>query len=61
MLQGDVILAIDGEPIRSPQQALLLVARLNPGDQVEIDGWRDGQRFRATLVVAERPEIATTN
>ena len=61
MLQGDVILAIDGEAIRSPQQALLLVARLNPGDQVEIDGWRDGQRFRAMLVVAERPEIATTN
>ena len=58
---GDVILGIDGEPIRSRQQALLLVARMNPGEQVEIDGWRDGQRFRTTLVVAERPEIATAN
>jgi serine protease DegS len=61
LLQGDVILAIDNETIRSPQQALLLVARLNPGEQVEIEGWRDGQRFRATLTVAERPELARTN
>ena len=58
---GDVILEIDGEPIRSRQQALLLVARLNPGERVEIDGWRDGQRFSATLVVAERPELAAAN
>lgn len=56
---GDVILAIDSEPIRSRQQALLLVAGLEPGDQVEIDGWRDGQRFRANLTVAERPPDLT--
>ena len=59
--RGDVILGIDGESIRSRQQALLLVARLNPGEQVEIVGWRDGGRFRAILVVAERPELATAN
>ena len=58
---GDVILGIEGEPIRSRQQALLLVARLNPGERVQIEGWRDGQRFRTVLVVAERPEIAATN
>jgi len=52
---GDVILRINGEAIRSRQQALLLVAGLEPGDAVELDGWRDGQRFRATLTVAERP------
>ena len=59
--QGDVILVIDDEPIRSRQQALLLVARMNPGESVQIEGWRDGQRFRATLVVAERPEYSTAN
>lgn len=58
---GDVILGIDGEAIRSRQQALLLAARMNPGEQVEIEGWRDGTRFTATLVVAERPELATDN
>jgi serine peptidase DegS len=59
--RGDVILGIDGEPIRSRQQALLIVAGLNPGEQVEVEAWRNGQRFRATLVVAERPKFATTN
>jgi serine peptidase DegS len=57
--RGDVILGIDGETIRSRQQALLLVARMNPGDQVDVDAWRDGQRFTARLTVAERPKLAT--
>lgn len=54
---GDIILAINDEPIGSRQEALLLVARLNPGDPVEIDGWRDGQAFSATLITAARPEL----
>ncbi len=58
---GDVILAIDGEPIRSRQQALLLTARMNPGETVEVECWRDGNRFTAMLTVAERPEFATDN
>ncbi len=52
---GDVILSIDGEAIRNRQQALLIVAGLEPGDTVDINAWRDGQRFRAELTVAERP------
>jgi serine peptidase DegS len=52
---GDVILSINGEPIRNAQQARLLVAALEPGDQISLDGWRDGQRFTATLTAAERP------
>jgi serine protease DegS len=51
----DVILSINGEAIRSRQQALLIVAGQEPADLVEINGWRDGQRFRATLSVGERP------
>lgn len=59
--QGDVILGIDGEPIRSRQEALLLVARMNPGTEVEVDAWRDGERLKVTLTVAERPKLATAN
>jgi len=59
--RGDVILEIDGESIRSRQQALLIVARLNPGEEVEVEAWRNGQRFSATLIVAERPRFATSN
>ena len=53
--QHDVILAINDETIRSAQQARLLVAALEPGDQIELEGWRDGQAFTATLTAAERP------
>lgn len=52
---GDVVLSINGETIRSRQQALLIVARLNPEDRVEMEGLRDGQRFRVTMTAAERP------
>ena len=54
--RGDVILSINDEPIQSRQEALLLVAALEPGDEVQLTGWRDGQRFRATLIAAERAE-----
>ena len=53
--RGDVVLAIDDDPIRSRQQALLLVAAMEPGDEVEIAAWRDGERFTTSVVVAERP------
>ncbi len=52
---GDVILSINGEQIRNAQQARLLVAALEPGEQINLQGWRDGQRFTATLTAAERP------
>jgi serine peptidase DegS len=55
LLPGDVILSINGEPVRSRQQALLIVAALEPGNRVELDAWRNGERFSATLIAAERP------
>jgi S1-C subfamily serine protease len=55
LTDGDVILAINGEPIRTAQQARLLVAALEPGDQIELQGWRDGKPFEVTLTTAERP------
>ncbi len=52
--RGDIILAINGEAVSTRQQALLIVAALEPGDEVEVHGWRAGQRYRAKLLVAER-------
>lgn len=51
---GDIILSINGDPIRSRQQALLIVARLNPEDVVEMQGLRNGQPFRVSLTATER-------
>jgi serine peptidase DegS len=55
LVPGDVILAINGETVRSRQQALLIVAALEPGDRVLLDCCRNGKRFSATLTAAERP------
>ncbi len=53
--KGDIVLAIEDEPILSRQQALLLVAAMEPGETVNITAWRNGQRFTAIVTVAERP------
>lgn len=54
---GDIILSINGEQIQSRRQAQLISAGTNPGDEVEIVGMRDGERFEATVIAGERPEI----
>jgi serine peptidase DegS len=53
--QGDVILAINDDPIRTAQQAQLLVAALEPGDEIELLGWRDNKPFTVRVTAAERP------
>jgi serine protease DegS len=55
--RGDVILAINGEAILSRRQALLIAASANPGDAVEVDVLRDGERIQFTVIAGERPEI----
>lgn len=54
--RGDVILSMNGEPVFSQRQALLISASTIPGDTVEIAGIRDGERFTATVTAGERPE-----
>lgn len=54
--RGDVILAMNGEPVYSQRQALLISASTIPGDAVEIGGIRDGKRFTSTVIAGERPE-----
>lgn len=53
---NDVIIEMNGEPVYSSRQALLISASTTPGDKVELVGLRDGQRFKATVTAAERPE-----
>lgn len=53
--RGDVILSINGEAIVNYRQALLITAGTAPGETLEIVGIRDGERFTATAVTAERP------
>ncbi len=52
----DVIIEMNGEPVYSSRQALLISASTLPGDKVEVVGLRDGERFKATVTAVERPE-----
>jgi len=53
---NDVIIEMNGEPVYSSRQALLISASTVPGDKVEVVGLRDGARFKATVTAVERPE-----
>jgi S1-C subfamily serine protease len=54
--EGDIILEINGEPVYSQRQALLISASTAPGDTVEILAIRDDIRFRTTITAGERPQ-----
>ena len=41
---------VNGKPVNIPSFIV------KPGDKVEIVGWRDGQRFNATVIAGERGE-----
>jgi len=56
--EGDVIVAINGESIFSQRQAQMVVAGTSPGDEVNITGIRDGQRFETTVIATERSGYA---
>ena len=52
---GDLITAIDGQPVRDPDDLSLAVARLDPGRTVTVEAWRDGARRRFEVELGERP------
>lgn len=52
----DVILELNGEPVYSQRQALLISASTRPGDTVDVVGLRNGERFSTTVTAIERPE-----
>jgi serine protease DegS len=53
--RGDIILEMNGEPVYSQRQALLISASAQPGDTARITALRDGQRFETTVTIGERP------
>ncbi|HUT87405.1 MAG TPA: PDZ domain-containing protein [Candidatus Heimdallarchaeota archaeon] len=55
-LGGDVILAINDEPVNSfLDLTLYLEGETQVGDSVELTVFRDGMTLRVTLTLAERP------
>ena len=52
---GDVITGVDGSPVRAPEDVSEVVNALEPGDEVEVEVSRDGERRTFTVDLATRP------
>lgn len=52
--QGDVILSVDGASVEDPRAVSLAVANLEPGSDVPITIFRDGETIEVTLTLASR-------
>jgi S1-C subfamily serine protease len=57
---GDLIVAIDGEAVRTPDDLASAVAAHSPGDEVEIEYYRGGERRTTAVKLAERPDELQT-
>jgi serine protease Do len=50
---GDVVIAVDGKPIRASSDLTVELAKKRPGDQVRLDYIRFGNRLRAAIKLGE--------
>ncbi|HLW25183.1 MAG TPA: trypsin-like peptidase domain-containing protein [Steroidobacteraceae bacterium] len=55
MRPGDLITALDGEPVRSSQDLVSKLAALSPGAEVELAGRHGQEAFRLHMKIVERP------
>src|SRR5918998_3969736 len=59
---GDVIVAIDGRPVKSADDLVRIVSeRLEPGQRSTFDVFRDGKKKAITVTLGERPRGPTDN
>ena len=55
--QGDVILALDGEPLSDANQFLLAISQRVPGSQVELEVMRDSEAFETYATLLQQPPL----
>ena len=56
LLPNDVIVEIDGTPVANNGQLLAVLAAREPGDEVTLVYYRDGERRETTVTLAQRPD-----
>lgn len=56
---GDILTSVDGKDVKSSWDVMFKVRRLDDGQQVPVEVWRDGkaQNLTVTIVEKERPEL----
>jgi serine protease DegQ len=53
---GDVLVSIDGEAVRSPEELLGALRQQKPGDEVTVEYSRGGEQLTAQVTLADRPQ-----
>ena len=54
--EGDVVLAVDGEPVNGQAGLVAAIRDRSPGDTIEIDLVRDGERLTLSATLVARPK-----
>ncbi len=57
LLGGDIVVAIQGAPVRTHQDYVARVKTLKPGQRVKVTLVREGQSREVVLTVTERPRL----
>jgi S1-C subfamily serine protease len=57
---GDLVVAIDGKAVRTPDDLATAIAEHSPGDEVEIEYYRGDDRRTVSVKLAERPDELQT-
>ena len=55
LAEDDVITHVDGEPVSTASELVELMREHQPGDQVMVEYWRDGEVHEATVTVGQHP------
>lgn len=58
---GDIILEVDGEPVESTRFLIDYVSAKGPGESVDLEILRDGDRVELTVELTERPSDQETS
>jgi serine protease DegS len=53
---GDIILRINGKAIENSHDALNTIGQTSPGEQISVEGHRDGKPLQRKVEVGERPK-----
>jgi S1-C subfamily serine protease len=53
---GDVVLAVDGQEVRSMDDLIVLIAQQDVGNRILLVVLRDGQEIQVTVTLAARPD-----
>ena len=57
--EGDVIVAVDGKPVRTPPELRAAIGRRRPGEKVRLTVRRGGQRLQLTVGTIPNPQDRT--